>query len=70
MAHVARDFRLVPVPQDHRALAAELLARVGPRAAAEQIKIGRNALLGIVARGECMPGTAALLREWVGGRPA
>lgn len=63
MAHLAHDPRLVPVPAEHREYAGALLRKLGPRAAAKRLGIGRSTLLAIVALGECMRGTAALLRD-------
>jgi hypothetical protein len=45
------------------AAVAELHQRLGPREAAKQLGIGRGALLGVIATGQAMPGTVALLRE-------
>jgi hypothetical protein len=70
MAHVAHDPRLVKVPEEHREYAATLLRELGPRAAAKHLGLGRGALLGILATGECMPGTAALMREAFGRKAA
>jgi len=66
MAHGAHDPRLVTVPAEHRAYVVALLRELGPRAAAKRLGLGRTAVLGIVALGECMPGTAAILREAIG----
>lgn len=58
------------IPQEHREYLAEVFREKGPRNAAMYLGIGRTALLGILARGECMPGTAALVREAVARRAA
>ena len=63
MSHVASDPRLVVVPDAHRAYVADVIRRRGIPGAARILRIGRTAMLGIVARGTCMAGTAALLRE-------
>lgn len=63
MAHIAHDPRLVSVPPEHRDFASSIVRELGPRGAAKHVGIGRTALLGIIGLGECMPGTAALLRE-------
>lgn len=63
MSHVRRDPRLVDVPPDQRDRVAEIIRRQGIPAAQRTLGLGRTALLGIVARGTCMAGTAALLRE-------
>lgn len=45
------------------AAVAELHQRLGPRQAAQELGVGRGALLGVIATGQAMPGTVALLRE-------
>jgi hypothetical protein len=63
MSQVARDRRLVEIPQEQRAYVQELVERVGIVRATEILNLGRTAVLGIAARGWAMAGTAALLRE-------
>lgn len=64
MSHVI-DPRLVPIPEDHRAQLAELVESRGITEAMRVCGIGRAALLAVIARGRGMPGTAALIREFV-----
>jgi hypothetical protein len=65
MSHIVHDPRLVAVPQSHRDFLRDTVSRLGPRAAAKYLGIGRTAIIGTIALGECMPGTAALVREAV-----
>ena len=67
MPHQPLDPRLVRVPPDHLAKAVTLLHEIGVKPAARRLGVSKNALLSIVARGTCMPGTAALLRESLSG---
>lgn len=69
MAHV-RDPRLVDVDPAHQQLLAHLVETQGMTRAMALTGIGRSALLGILARGACLSGTAALLREFVREREA
>jgi hypothetical protein len=55
--------RAVRVPVEYIAVVAALQERVGPRQAAQELGLGRAALLGVVATGKALPGTVALLRE-------
>jgi hypothetical protein len=55
--------RVIRVPVEFCAVVAELQERVGPRQAAQELGLGRAALLGVVATGKALPGTIALLRE-------
>ncbi|HEY4158682.1 MAG TPA: hypothetical protein VGM29_11320 [Polyangiaceae bacterium] len=58
-----RTRNVVPVPVEQVATVAELYQQLGPRGAAAKLGIGRGALLGVIASGQAMPGTLALLRE-------
>jgi hypothetical protein len=49
---------------------AELVETHGVPGAMRISGIGRTALLAILARGSCLPGTAALVREFVRQREA
>ncbi|MEO8905511.1 MAG: hypothetical protein ABI488_23590 [Polyangiaceae bacterium] len=55
--------RLVPIPVEQVAIAAELTERLGPYRAALELRLGRAALLTVVGTGKASAGTAALLRE-------
>ena len=69
-AAVRPDPRLVRVPDAHRQYVVDALRDHGIPGAMRITRLGRVALLGIAARGECMAGTAALLREHLGSRVA
>ena len=58
-----RPHNTVRIPTEHVALVADLHRRFGPRSAAKQLRLGRAAMLTVLATGEASPGTAALLRE-------
>ena len=69
MAHV-RDPRLIDVDPAHQRLLADLVETQGMTRTIEVTGIGRSALLGILGRGACLAGTAALLREFLRSREA
>lgn len=70
MAPHIRDPRLIDVDPAHQRLLAELVETKGMTRTIELTGIGRSALLGILGRGACLSGTAALLREFVRTREA
>lgn len=63
MPHVARDPRLVAIPETHLEYLRDVLKRRGVPMACRILGVGRTALLGALVRGEALPGTAALIRE-------
>jgi hypothetical protein len=63
MSHVARDPRLVAIPDAHLEYLRDVLERRGVPTACRILGVGRTALLGALVRGEALPGTAALIRE-------
>ena len=65
-----RDPRLVNVDPSHQRQLAELVEHEGITRAISMTGLGRVALLGILARGAAMPGTCALLREFIREREA
>jgi len=63
-----RDRRLVQLPQEHRAHLAELIEIHGIADTCRLCGLGRSALLAAVARGYVLPGSAAIVREFMRGR--
>jgi hypothetical protein len=70
MTHVTRDKRLVEIPTEHREYAQVVIERIGIIRACELIGVSRVALLGVIARGEGMPGTAAIFERAYSRRQA
>lgn len=63
MPYDAHDARLVEIPPEHVEYLRDVIERRGVIRAAKLVGVGRTALLGVMARGTALPGTAALLRE-------
>lgn len=59
------DRRLADVPPQIRDRVAAVLSTHGLAGASRETGISREAILQVVARGRCMRGTLALLREWL-----
>lgn len=60
---MTRDPRLVEVPIDHISHVSRLVSEIGLVAAAQRLRLSRTAVLGVLATGRSMPGTASILRE-------
>jgi len=63
MHETRHDPRLVEIPAEHLAYLRDIVDRRGIPGACRILGVGRVALLGAIARGHAMPGTAALIRE-------
>jgi len=62
------DPRLVDIPADHISFVSRLVSEFGLVDAARRLKLSRTGVLGVLAIGRTMPGTAALVREAVAER--
>ncbi len=68
MQHRTRDARLTEVPVEHIAVISEMVQRDGIVIACKRLKLSRTAVLGILATGRGMPGSASILREAIARR--